>query len=141
MSRSEGPASMAGRSFLLFAAANGFLAVALGAFGAHGLEGRLGALQDGAERLGWWQTAAHYHLVHAVALAVVSLLLAGTGARGGATRFGGVAFLLGMVLFSGSLYVMSVTGLRALGMVTPIGGVCFLAGWAALVVAAQRWGR
>lgn len=141
MRRSESPAGSGGRSFLLLSAANGFLAVALGAFGAHGLEGRLGGLQDGAERLGWWQTAAHYHLVHAVALAVVSLVVAGTGARAGAARFGGVAFLLGMLLFSGSLYVMSLTGARALGMVTPIGGACFLAGWAALVLAARHWGN
>lgn len=108
---------------------SGFLAVALGAFGAHGLQGRLAAAADGAKRLSWWQTAAHYHLMHALALAVVALVIA----RAPQARYAGVAFVLGTLLFSGSLYVMALGGPRWLGAVTPLGGAAFLVGWGVLV--------
>lgn len=112
----------------------GFLAVALGAFGAHGLKGRLAGLPDGAQRLEWWHTASSYQLAHALALGIAAAL-AQQGAAG-ASRVAGVGFTLGIVLFSGSLYVMTVTGLRALGAVTPLGGLSMLVGWAAVVVGA-----
>lgn len=108
---------------------SGFLAVALGAFGAHGLQGRLESLSDGAKRLGWWQTAAHYHLVHALALSVVAFAIT----RAPQARFAGLAFVVGSVLFSGSLYAMALGGPRWLGAVTPLGGLAFLAGWAIVV--------
>lgn len=123
------------RLLLALAAANGFLAVLLGAFGAHALRGRLSALEDGARRLEWWQTATTYHLVHALALGLAALV-----AQKGATlaASAGWSFLAGIVLFSGSLYVMTLTGVRALGAVTPFGGLAFLGGWAILFVAALK---
>ena len=124
------------RLALLGAGILGFLAVALGAFGAHGLKARLGPLPDGALRLEWWSTAAHYHLVHALALAAVAFLA--TRSSSVAVVVAAVGFVLGTVLFSGSLYVMTLTGVRALGAVTPFGGLAFLVGWASVAVAA--WG-
>lgn len=105
------------------AAVLGFLTVALGAFGAHGLEGKLSA-----DAQGWWETATFYGLAHAVAALALSL-----AARQGFAR-AGWAFVIGAVLFSGSLYAMALLSLsgdgpRLLGMVTPLGGLGFLAGW------------
>ena len=107
---------------------SGFLAVALGAFGAHGLQARLADVADGAKRLGWWQTAAQYHLVHALALGLVAVLVAQLPRA----RYAGFAFTVGTLIFSGSLYVMALGGPRWLGAVTPLGGLGFLAGWAVL---------
>jgi uncharacterized membrane protein YgdD (TMEM256/DUF423 family) len=114
--------------WLATAGVSGFLAVALGAFGAHGLQTRLANVADGAKRLSWWQTAAQYHLMHALALGLVAVVLA----KAPPARFAGVAFVLGTLLFSGSLYVMALGGPRWLGAVTPLGGLGFLAGWAVL---------
>ena len=108
---------------------SGFLAVALGAFGAHGLQARLADAADGAKRLSWWQTAAHYHLMHALALGLVAFVIA----HAPQARFAGFAFVLGTLLFSGSLYVMALGGPRWLGAVTPLGGAAFLVGWGVLV--------
>jgi uncharacterized membrane protein YgdD (TMEM256/DUF423 family) len=124
------------RIFLALAALNGFLAVALGAFGAHGLRERLATLADGAQRLDWWRTAAHFHLVHALALGLVALLAGRVPAT--PISIAGWAFFAGITLFSGSLYAMVLTGFRGLGPLTPLGGVCFLIGWAALAWAAVR---
>lgn len=117
----------------------GFLAVALGAFGAHGLQARFGALADGATRLGWWTTAAHYHLAHALALGLVGCLASRTSSS--AVPVAAVAFGVGVLLFSGSLYLMTLTGVRALGAVTPLGGLAFLVGWASVAWAATTLGR
>lgn len=95
-----------------------FLAVALGAFGAHGLKGRLGELGTAAQ----WETAALYHFLHAVGL----LAMAGLPR---VPRGPVLCLVAGVALFSGSLYVLALTGVRALGMVTPLGGVAFLVGW------------
>ncbi len=122
------------RTYLMLAAVLGCAAVGLGAFGAHGLTSRLQALSDGAQRLEWWKTAASYHLTHAVVMALAAGLV-------GETRFGKVAcvsFLVGIVLFSGSLYTMTLTGIRVLGAVTPVGGLALMLGWAALAYAAYR---
>ncbi len=109
--------------FLIIAAAfAGFLAVALGAFGAHALKNTL----EAASHLETWKTAAQYHLIHSVALLAVAL--AGIGFR--RTAF---CWLAGMILFSGSLYLLSVTGLKWLGAITPFGGLFLLAGWASLL--------
>lgn len=120
------------RLYFTLAAVLGFLSVALGAFGAHGLKSRLAALPDGADRLEWWKTAALYHLTHALALALAAGLF-------GQTRAGRVAcvtFFVGIALFSGSLYTMTLSGVRWLGAVTPLGGLSLLVGWAALALAA-----
>jgi uncharacterized membrane protein YgdD (TMEM256/DUF423 family) len=126
------------RLLLTLSALNGFLAVLLGAFGAHALRARFAGLEDGARRLEWWQTATTYHLVHALALGLVGL--AADRLVGGTTSAAGWAFQAGIALFSGSLYVMSLTGVRALGAVTPFGGLAFLAGWLCLGLAAWRMG-
>jgi uncharacterized membrane protein YgdD (TMEM256/DUF423 family) len=109
----------------------GFLAVAMGAFGAHGLKDRLTALGQAAS----FQTAAQYHMYSALSLLAVGLLIM-VGRSGTAATVAGWAFLVGSLLFSGSLYLLAVTGLKWLGAITPLGGVAMLVGWAALAVAA-----
>jgi len=117
--------------FVLIGAINGFLAVALGAFGAHGLNGKV------AERaFAAFETAAHYHLIHAVALIGVGLLI--HISQSPTASWAGWAFLTGILLFSGTLYHYGITESRALVMITPIGGLFFLAGWALLALAAWR---
>jgi uncharacterized membrane protein YgdD (TMEM256/DUF423 family) len=124
------------RLFLMSSGVFGALGVILGAFGAHGLKARLSALPDGVLRLSWWETAAHYHLIHALALFAAAYLAGKTGT--GAATVAGWAFVAGILLFSGSLYAMTLTGVRVLGAVTPIGGLCFIAGWVAIAVAATK---
>jgi uncharacterized membrane protein YgdD (TMEM256/DUF423 family) len=116
---------------LLASGIAGFLAVALGAFGAHGLKAQLAPLADGAQRLEWWNTAAHYHLMHALALGLVAWLA--SRAPSAKVLVATLAFVFGIVLFSGSLYLMTLTGQRWLGAVTPLGGLGFLVGWASIV--------
>ncbi len=123
------------RVLLAVSAASGFLAVALGAFGAHGLRNFLASVEDGVTRQGWWETGAHYHLVHAVAIGLAAAAASG-GGRG--ATIAGWAFFVGTLLFSGSLYTMTLTGIRVLGAITPLGGVAFLVGWGALFVHALR---
>ena len=101
-----------------------FLAVALGAFGAHGLEGRLSPGE-----LATYETAVRYQMYHALAL--VLLALASAAVPGFRSRLAGWAFTVGILVFSGSLYALVLTGHRWLGAVTPLGGVAFLVGWAA----------
>lgn len=122
------------RIALLACGISGFLSVALGAFGAHGLKNRLADLADGAQRLDWWHTAALYNAVHALALGVVAFVASRSSSM--AVTVATFAFIAGIVLFSGSLYTMTLTGIRALGAVTPLGGLAFLVGWASIAVAA-----
>lgn len=117
-------------------AVNGFLAVAMGAFGAHGLKARLAESPDATERLAWWSTAAHYHLAHALALGFAAYLHQRVGTAGSVA---GLCFQAGILLFCGSLYTMTLTNLRWLGAVTPLGGLSLLAGWLCLGVAGYRW--
>jgi uncharacterized membrane protein YgdD (TMEM256/DUF423 family) len=124
------------RLFLLLAGVNGFLGVLLGAFGAHGLRGSLANTADGARRIEVWETAARYQMIHALALAVVAYL--STRTTGNVPNVAGYLFQAGILIFSGSLYALSLTGVRALGAITPIGGLCLLAGWGAFVMAASR---
>ena len=118
------------RSLFLFGSASGFVAVAAGAFGAHALKERLDA-----NLLEAFQTGAHYQL--AVSILIVALALAGEplGSQG---RRAGVLFATGIVVFSGSLYALALTGVRMWGAVTPVGGLCFLAGWMVLFASALR---
>ncbi len=115
------------RLWISAAAVNGFLAVALGAYAAHSLRGRAEA-----ELVGWLEVGADYGLAHALALLGVGLLAGRTERSRLTLRLAGWGFLAGSVLFSGVLYVMGVTGARALGPIVPVGGVLYLAGWAAL---------
>ena len=121
------------RSFLMLAAFFGFTGVALGAFAAHGLKNRLSA-----DYLAIFHTGVTYQLVHALALFGVALLAVHLPGR--LVGWAGYLFVLGIVLFSGSLYLLTLTGISNLGMITPIGGLCFLAGWVCLGLAAWRLG-
>ena len=117
--------------FITLASLSGMLAVALGAFGAHALKNRL---DDYA--MGVFQTAVQYQFYHSLALLAVGVI-ALSHPQAALLRSSGWLFALGIVVFSGSLYVLSFSGLRWLGAVTPIGGLAFIAGWACL--AAASW--
>jgi len=123
------------RIWLTLGAIYGLLSVSLGAFGAHGLKKFLADAPDGALRLQWWQTGTQYHLAHALALGLVAVLA--THVPGRLPAAAGWCFVAGIVLFSGSLYTMTLTNVRPLGAVTPVGGLCLLAGW--LLVTAAAW--
>jgi uncharacterized membrane protein YgdD (TMEM256/DUF423 family) len=110
------------------------LGVAAGAFGAHLLKGRLGP-----ENLDVWRTAASYQMYHALALIVVARLLTRHPTR--LFRFTCGLFLTGIVLFSGSLYLLALTSQSAVGMITPLGGAAFLGGWGCLAVGIVQTGR
>ena len=112
------------------AAILGFLGVALGAFGAHGLKGHLASYEPelAAKALDWWKTGVLYHLVHAVAL----LASAGSDAERGPGA-AGWAFTAGIAIFSGSLYAMTLGAPTWFGAITPLGGLAFLAGWLLLL--------
>ena len=125
------------RYFWLLSGINGFAAVALGAFGAHGLERWLSATDDVSRRLGWWHTASHYHLIHALAIAAAAYLVQKDPR---VASVAGVCFQLGILLFSGSLYLMTLSGIRWLGAITPIGGLLLLLGWAAVALSGFRVG-
>jgi uncharacterized membrane protein YgdD (TMEM256/DUF423 family) len=107
------------------AASVGFLGVALGAFGAHGLRGRIPENLMSA-----YQTGVLYHLVHAVALLALALHARVTSHS---IAIEGALMLAGIVLFSGSLYALAVSGVGRFGMITPFGGLCFLAAWATIL--------
>ena len=119
------------RTFLWVGALAGFTGVALGAFGAHGLRSRLSA-----EMLAVFETGVRYQMYHSLAI----LIVARAAARldGWLIRAAAWLFTAGIVLFSGSLYALALSGITTLGAVTPLGGLAFLAGWAALVIAALR---
>jgi len=124
---------MSARVFALAGALLAFAAVAAGAFGTHALKSRLAA-----DALAVFETAVHYHLVHALALFVVAW--ASTQWPGRVTQTSGWLFIAGIVLFSGSLYLLTLTGQRSFGVITPVGGLCLLAGWLALAWSAWRGG-
>jgi len=112
--------------FLVLAGLNGFIAVSLGAFAAHGLKSMLGP-----DLLATFQTGVQYQMYHSLALLAVGILVLQFPAQTG-LRIAGFLFLAGIIIFSGSLYVLALSGIRWLGAITPIGGVAFLAGWALL---------
>ena len=153
---------MTGAFWIRVAAFLGFLAVAAGAFGAHGLRGRLQAELEAerspkseppkpeagpesgtrprtvsaTRRLEVYETGVRYHFFHVLALLALGLVMIQTGRSGPAEWVAGVGFVLGIVLFSGSLYALALTGIAALGIIPVFGGVAFLAAWAALFAAA-----
>jgi len=116
----------AAKLWLALGALYGLLGVALGAFGAHALKARLTS-----ELLPIWKTAVEYHFWHALALLAVGLLA--LQRPGTALNVAGGAFALGVLIFSGSLYALALSGVRGLGAITPIGGVLLIVGWAPLL--------
>ena len=121
-----------GQAWIAAGAASAFLAVALGAFGAHALRNRISA-----DRLDVFQTGAHYHLIHSLARVLVGNLLR----QKRETRqnaWVGRLVLSGILLCRGSLYLLAMTGIRTFGAITPLGGVCFMTAWALLSLYAMR---
>ncbi|MFD1768281.1 DUF423 domain-containing protein [Sphingobacterium suaedae] len=124
------------KQIILTASFFGLTAVILGAFGAHGLEGKISDYH-----LGTWKTGNQYHFYHTLALLFLSTF---SRAKNASIRISYIAFTVGILLFSGSLYVLSIRewlgwdGLRLLGPITPLGGLCFMIGWLGLFVAALR---
>jgi len=121
------------RTFLMLAAFFGFTGVAVGAFAAHGLKNRLTP-----EYLAIFHTGVLYQLIHTLAIFGVAILA--TQIQGRLVSYAGIAFVLGILLFSGSLYLLTLTGVSKLGIITPIGGLCFLIGWFILGWLAWRLG-
>ena len=119
------------RTWFGLGAALALLGVVTGVFAAHGLEDRLSS-----DDLDTWETAARYHLIHALALLAVGYAAGRWG--GGLTTAAGWLFVAGVGLFSGSLYLLATSGIRALGAITPFGGLCFILGWGCLLAAAVR---
>jgi uncharacterized membrane protein YgdD (TMEM256/DUF423 family) len=122
------------RLFFSLGALSGALSVAAGAFGAHALKARLAP-----DLLAVFDTGARYQALHALALLAVAW--ACTRWPGRAAALAGWCFVLGTLLFSGSLYALALSGVRGLGAITPVGGVLFIAGWIALAIAAWRGAR
>ena len=122
------------RRFFALGAVLAMIGVAAGAFGAHALKSRLTP-----DMLAVFEVGVRYQLVHALALLAVAWAI--TRWPGRAALYAGALFIAGIVLFSGSLYLLALTGERSLGAITPVGGVAFLAGWACLAWAAWRSSR
>ncbi|WP_124727961.1 DUF423 domain-containing protein [Staphylospora marina] len=120
------------KTFVLLGSVNMALAIALGAFGAHGLAGKITE-----KLLANWNTGAHYHLIHALGLIAVGILI-GKSAQADLLNTAGWLLFAGIILFSGSLYAMALTGVKALGAITPIGGVSFIIGWVLVAVHAVK---
>lgn len=120
------------KRFVAIGSISAMLAVALGAFGAHGLEDRI---EDNL--LAAYKTGVQYHMYHALGLLAIALL-AERLHRPALVRWAGYLLIIGMILFSGSLYVMAMTGWTVLGAITPLGGVSFILGWILLAAAALR---
>ncbi|UTH13655.1 DUF423 domain-containing protein [Macrococcus equipercicus] len=118
------------KTFLIIGAINALLAVALGAFGAHGLEGKLTP-----KYLGIWEKAVQYQMYHALGLLVLGVLSGTTSLN---LNVAGWLMTLGIIFFSGSLYILAVTQIKMLGAITPLGGVMFIAAWVMLVIAAWK---
>ncbi|MDX2239762.1 MAG: DUF423 domain-containing protein [Leptolyngbyaceae cyanobacterium bins.302] len=119
--------------FLMIAAIFGGLSVAAGAFGVHALRDRL---TDRALEI--FETGSQYQMYHALALLAVGILISRTEPIPPALSTAGFAFIAGVLIFSGSLYALSISGIKWLGAITPLGGACFLVGWACLAIAAFK---
>ena len=121
------------KTILMTAAASLALAVAIGAFGAHGLKPRLSE-----EMMQVYKTGVEYHFYHALGLLLIGILSASM--QSGLLNWSALFLGLGIILFSGSLYLMAVTGIRWLGAITPLGGISFITGWALLFIAVWKNG-
>jgi uncharacterized membrane protein YgdD (TMEM256/DUF423 family) len=122
-------------NFLFLGSANLMLVVVLGAFGAHGLKARVSA-----EQLAWWHTGVQYHAWHALGLFGIGLLLLNQPGLSGA-KTAGWLLQAGIVVFSGSLYAMTLGAPRWFGAITPLGGLALIAGWALLAWATLKIGH
>lgn len=121
--------------FIIVGAINAFISVALGAFGAHALEGKMPE-----KYIAIWQTATQYQMYHALGLIAIGILMS-SSLLGPVSQlnWAGYLMLAGIILFSGSLYVLSLTQIGVLGAITPIGGVAFLASWVLLILAVLKF--
>ncbi len=129
-------AKSSGRSIIMLGAALAFLGVVAGAFGAHGAKPLLNS-----DLFGVYQTAVQYQFFHSIALLLVGVMVASAlRLNTRCLMVAAASFLLGIVLFSGSLYLYVFTGLKALGMITPFGGLSFLVGWLMLGLSARSMG-
>ncbi|WP_202081519.1 DUF423 domain-containing protein [Caldalkalibacillus salinus] len=117
--------------FVLLGSINAFLTVALGAFGAHGLKGKLSDYHFEV-----FQTGVQYHMMHAIGLILVGILAQWLNPN--LLNWAGWTLLIGIILFSGSLYTLAMTGIGKLGAITPIGGLAFLIGWVLVAMAALK---
>ncbi len=118
--------------FIMLGAVNGMLAVILGAFGAHALKRKLPT-----DLLSVYETAVEYHFYHALALLLIGLLGVWQP-QSTLLKYSGFTMLVGILLFSGSLYVLAISGIRWLGAITPLGGLCLITAWALLLITAWR---
>jgi uncharacterized membrane protein YgdD (TMEM256/DUF423 family) len=122
------------RIFLAIASVLGGLSVIFGAFASHALKDKLST-----RALEIWETGTKYQMYHALALILVAILLSRLTTQSLPLIVAGYAFIVGVFLFSGSLYALSLSGIKWLGAITPVGGVAFILGWVCLVVAAWQW--
>ncbi len=120
------------KTFIIIGAINAFLAVALGAFGAHGLKDKIEPYY-----LDIWKTGVTYQMFHALGILAVAMLL-GKAAASSLFSWSGWLMLIGIILFSGSLYVLSVTKISVIGIITPFGGVAFLTAWILMIIGAVK---
>ena len=120
------------KAFIFLGSSNAFLAVALGAYGAHGLRAKLGAEMSTVYEIGF-----DYHIIHSIGLILVGII-AHWATHSRLLIWAGGLLFAGIVLFCGSLYLSSLTGIRFLGAITPIGGLCFLSGWILLGLASLK---
>lgn len=121
------------KTFFIIGSILGGIAVATGAFGAHGLKSLVSA-----EALETWDKAVRYQMYHALALLLLAWAISHWPEQATLLGIGGWLFLAGVLLFSGSLYILVLSGVKWLGAITPLGGVAFVAGWVCLLVAAWR---
>lgn len=118
------------RKFMAWGAILAMLAVGIGAFGAHMLESRISE-----DYMKVYETGVQYHMIHALGIIVIALIV-GQWGETARLRWAGILLIAGTIIFSGSLYVLSITGIKVLGVITPIGGVSFIAGWLCLAIEA-----
>ena len=122
------------KAFFIFGSASAGIAVAAGAFGAHGLKNTLPG-----EMLAIFETAVRYQMYHSLALVATGWALNGwNGEKSAGFKIAGWSFIIGIILFSGSLYALSLTGVGMLGAITPLGGVAFITGWLMLAWSARK---
>lgn len=116
--------------FIILGALNALMSVGTGAFGAHGLEGKLSE-----KYMSVWEKATTYQMYHGLGLILIGIISGVTSLN---LNWAGWLMFLGIVFFSGSLYVLALTQIRVLGAITPIGGICFILGWLLLVIASFK---